>query len=56
MIDFLPPELAWPAALVAIVWWLAVEFRHASPDPNPDELTALDVLERTGVYPRGGAL
>lgn len=54
MIDSLPPELAWPAAFIALVAWLAIEYRHAAPDPYPDDLSALDVLQLTGKYPHGG--
>lgn len=53
MIDSIPPEFAFIAGLFFLAWWLVIEFRHAIPDPYPDELTGLDVLERTGVHPHG---
>lgn len=53
MIDSLPPELGWPAAIIALVAWFVIEVHHATPDPNPDAFTALDVLQLTGKYPHG---
>lgn len=53
MIDFIPPWFAIAAGAIALGWWLVIEYRHALPDPNPDELTSLDIYELTGVYPHG---
>lgn len=50
-----PDSISWPAFLViAPILWvslLVVVFRSAAPDPDPEALTGLDVLERTGVHP-----
>lgn len=53
MIDSIPPEFAIPAAILLLAAWLFIEWRNAVPDPNPNARTALDVLQQTGVYPRG---
>lgn len=53
MIDALPVLPTLILAFIAGVTWLAIEFRHAEPDPD-NALTRLDVYERTGVYPHGG--
>lgn len=50
--DVIPVWLGVPAAVVFSVWWVVLEFRAARVDPL-DELTGLDVLERTGVHPHG---
>lgn len=55
MIDALPVLPTLFLAFFAGVTWLAIEFRHAAPDPYPDDLSALDVLQLTGKYPHGGA-
>lgn len=54
MIDSLPVLPALIFAFVALVAWLAIEYRHATPDPYPDDLSGLDVLQLTGKYPHGG--
>jgi len=54
MIDSLPVLPALILAFAASVAWLVLEYIHATPDPNPDDLTALDVLQLTGKYPHGG--
>lgn len=54
MIDALPVLPTLFLAFLAGVAWLVLEFRNASPDPFPDDLTALDVLQLTGKYPHGG--
>lgn len=53
MIDSLPVLPALILALATGVTWLAIELRHASPDPFPDDLSGLDVLQLTGKYPHG---
>lgn len=54
MIDSLPVLPTLFLAFLAGVAWLAIELRHAAPDPYPDDLSALDVLQLTGKYPHGG--
>ncbi len=49
--DSIPAWFAIPTAVVALVAWLVIEIRHAPADPNPNQLTGLDVLERTGHFP-----
>lgn len=52
MIDSIPPWFAIAGGIIFLAWWLVIEYRHALPDPF-NEPSALDVLERTGVYPHG---
>lgn len=51
--DSIPPWLAVVGGLIALASWLVIEYRHAAPDPYVDEPSALDELQRTGMYPRG---
>lgn len=56
MIDMIPAWFWIPAAIV--LWPLAVvavTVRVSSASDPYDDVTALDVLERTGVHPHGGA-
>lgn len=50
--DVLPAWLWVPLAIVLWSWLIVSMFRDAAPDPD-DELTGLDVLERTGAHPHG---
>lgn len=51
----MPDEIPfWFGIVAAILLWAAlivVTIRSAAPDPDPESLTGLDVLERTGVHP-----
>lgn len=51
MIDSIPLWFAITTGVTALAWWLAIEYRHAAPDPYPGEPTGLDVLEQTGSHP-----
>ena len=53
MIDSIPPWFAIIATVVFLIWWVAIEYREAAPDPYIDERSALDELQRTGTYPHG---
>lgn len=53
MLDTIPVWFAVPAAVVCALAYFVVELRHAVPDAAPDELSPLDVLERTGTHPHG---
>lgn len=48
MPDSLPPEFWIPAAIAAWSLLIVVTVRSMSRNPNPDELSRSDVLERVG--------
>lgn len=55
VMDSIPPAVWIPAAVIlwsVLLFPLFLSFSGGA-DPNPDELTPLDIYELTGVYPHG---
>jgi hypothetical protein len=51
MIDTISPWLFVPLAIFLWTLLIVLILRDAAPDPDPESLTGLDVLERTGHHP-----
>jgi len=49
--DYIAPWLAFPVGALALALYFYLGIKGAAPDPDPESLTGLDVLERTGSHP-----